>query len=152
LGSCSQLITAYLVKNLINDSSPKFTWRGTVTDSENRGLSGLTVRVRAEVANDPDPLDFTGLTNDNGQYQIVFKFNDKVSYRLSVLSGTDVLAERLVGNVGASDQRDDFEIQGTAALTVSGIVTDAAGTPLKDVLVIGGSATTEGGAVTPFKG
>jgi hypothetical protein len=150
LSSCSSLITAYLVNELLNDKSPKFTWRGTVTDSENRGIANLDVRVRAEVAGDDDVLDFTGKTNDNGQYQVVFKYSEKIDYRVTVLSGETVLAERLVGKVGAADQRDDFTITGNSNLEVSGVVRDASGDPIEGALVIAASSSSATGTPVAF--
>ena len=150
--SCTSLVTAYLVNNYLNDKAPIFTWRGSVADTDNRGIPDAIVRVRAEVAGDDNVLDFTGLTDGTGHYQVPFKYSAKVSYRVSVLIDDVVVAEHNVGSVSKGDQRDDFVVDSAGTqLEVSGVVTDAAGDPVKDALVLVGSAATEGGAVTLFK-
>jgi hypothetical protein len=152
LSSCSSLVATYLINNYLNDKAPIFTWRGTVVDSENRGIPDATVRVRAEVADDDNVLDFTGLTDGTGHYQVQFKYSAKVSYRVSVLVDDVVVAERNVGSVSKGDQRDDFVVDSAGTqLQVSGVVTDADGDPVKDALVLVGSAASEGGAVSLFK-
>ncbi|MDQ3023679.1 MAG: hypothetical protein M3R04_04720 [bacterium] len=151
LSSCSSLITGYLVNELLNNKAPIFTWRGTVVDSENRGIPDATVRVRGEVVDDPNPVDFSGLTDGTGHYQVGFKYNGKVSYRVSVLIDDVVVAERNVGSTSKGDQRDDFVVNAVSAqLEVSGVVNDANGDPLNDVLVLVGSASSIG-QVTLFK-
>jgi hypothetical protein len=152
LCSCTSLVTAYLVKNYLNDNAPIFTWRGSVVDTENRGIADATVRVRAEVAGADDVLDFKGTTDDTGHYQVQFKYSAKVSYRVSVLINDVVVAEHSVGSVSKGDQRDDFTVDSAGTqLEVSGVVTDANGDPVKDALVLVGSAATEGGTVSLFQ-
>jgi hypothetical protein len=152
LSSCSSLVVGYLVNNYLNDKAPIFTWRGSVVDTDNRGIPDATVRVRAEVAGDDSVLDFTGLTDGTGHYQIPFKYSAKVSYRLSVLIDDVVVAERNVGASSKGDQRDDFVIDSAGTqLEVSGVVRDANGDPIDDALVLVGSAVTEGGAVALFQ-
>jgi hypothetical protein len=146
LSSCTSLVTAYLVNELLNDKAPIFTWRGSVVDEDNRGIPDATVRVRAEVVDDPNPLDFTGKTDGTGHYSIDYKWSAKVSYRVSVLIDDVVVAERNVGSASKGDQRDDFEISGgaSAQLEVSGVVRDADGDPINDALVLVGSVDGSG--------
>lgn len=152
VSSCTSLVASYLINNYLNDKAPIFTWRGSVVDTENRGISGATVRVRAQVAGDDNVLDFTGLTDGTGHYQVQFKYSAKVSYFVSVLIDDVVVAEKNVGSVSKDDQRDDFVVDSAGSdLQVSGVVTDANGDPVKDALVLVGSAASEGGAVSFFK-
>jgi hypothetical protein len=152
LSSCSSLVVGYLVNNYLNDKAPIFTWRGTVVDTDNRGIPDATVRVRAEVAGDDNVLDFEGLTDGTGHYQIPFKYSAKVSYRVSVLIDDVVVAEKNVGSISKGDQRDDFVVDSAGAeLEVSGVVRDASGDPIDDALILVGSAAAPGGAVNFFK-
>jgi hypothetical protein len=152
LSSCSTLVTAYLVNELLDDKAPKHNWTGTVTDPTGDPVEGVTVSVLAEVEGDDNIVDFNDVTDDEGKYQISFRWNDNVTYALRVKQNDVILLSRNIGGVSNADQQTDLTIQGSAAVAISGLVQDTAGLPVVGALVLAASAETVGGATTLLLG
>ena len=108
--SCAPVVAALLVRELLNDQAPKRTWTGTVTDTTGAAVGGVLVQVKAEVSGDTDNVSFSDETDNNGDYQIGYRWNKDVNYTIRVVFQDNVLAEELVGKVELGDQVTDFVI------------------------------------------
>lgn len=108
--SCAGVVAALLVRELLNEEAPKRTWTGTVRDTEGQGVGGVLVQVRAEVSGDDDVLSYSDETDFNGEYQIGYRWNEKVNYSIRVVFQEQVLTEQQVGKIQLGDQQTDFVI------------------------------------------
>ena len=142
LCSCETLVTAYLISELLDDEAPAYRWTGTVRDSTNTPVAGVEVQVRAEYEGDSNVIKFDEDTDENGEYDIKWRYHSDVTYSIRVQSGGTILAEESYGAVEKGDRETDFVIQGSTTTELSGMVSDINGDPLEDVLVIGASALT----------
>jgi hypothetical protein len=138
---CSQLITAYLVSQLLDDSAPKRTWSGVVRDTSNKPVEGVEVQVRGEVEGDTNIMKFTDTTDAEGKYQIKFRWNKQVQYTVQIVHEGVVMANEEFGTIQLGDRSNDFVIQGAVKVQLSGVVRGPNGQPLNGVLLIGASAT-----------
>jgi hypothetical protein len=78
LASCSTIVAALLINELLNDEAPKRKWTGTVTDTTGEPVGGLLVQVRAEVEGDDDTLSFSDTTGLDGKYEIGYRWHEDV--------------------------------------------------------------------------
>jgi hypothetical protein len=145
LTSCSTIVAALLVRELLNDEAPKRTWSGVVRDTTGSPVGGLLVQVRAEIEGDPDFLSYSGTTNLDGEYQVGYRWHEDVSYAVRVVHEGVVFAEEHFGRIELKDMETDFVIQGSVVTELSGVVTDWQGDPLEDVALVGASALTLSG-------
>jgi hypothetical protein len=145
LTSCSTIVAALLVRELLNEEAPKRTWSGAVRDTTGSPVGGLLVQVRAELEGDADFLSYSGTTNLDGEYQVGFRWHGDVSYSVRVVHEGIVFAEEHFGRIELQDMQTDFVIQGSVVSELSGVVTDWQGDPLEDVVLVGASALTLSG-------
>ena len=108
--SCAGVVAVLLVRELLNEEAPKRTWTGRVTDTEGQGVGGVLVQVRAEVSGDDDVLSYSDETDFNGDYQIGYRWNEKVNYSIRVVFQDQVLTEQQVGKISLGDQQTDFVV------------------------------------------
>lgn len=142
LASCTSALVGYLIYDYLNDSAPKLWWRGTVTDGAGEPVEGLLVQVRAEVLGDDDILSFSDTTDTAGAYDVRFRYNEEVSYTLRALDGESIVFERFIGKIDETEQLTDISLSGIFNAEISGVVTDAAGDPLQNVIILGAFANS----------
>lgn len=138
---CSALVAAYLINELLDDKAPKRTWSGHVRDTAGQPVAGVEVSVRGTVETDTNVATFKDITDTAGFYSIRFRYNKDVSYAVRVEAGGVVLAEVDYGTIENSDRTSDLVIQGAVNVELSGVVQGPDGLPLKDVVVVGASAS-----------
>ncbi len=136
LTGCSTLISAYLVKELLNDEAPRYKWSGVVQNTAGDPVKDVKVEVRGEVSGDDNIATFSDTTDNTGSYSITFRYNGNVSYKVRVSKDGTVLAEQSFGEVEKGNKTTNFTLQGTVNATISGTVEDSAGDPIEDVLLI----------------
>lgn len=141
--SCGGLLTAYLVQQLLDDSAPKRTWSGKVTNPLGDPVEGLKVQVRAAASGDDNILTFDDATDADGIYAIKYRWNENISFTLRVYDGETVLVEKYIGKTSLTDQTNDFVVESALATSISGTVRDVNGAPIQGALVIGGTASEE---------
>lgn len=141
LYSCSTLITAYLINELLNDKAPKRTWSGTVRDTTGQPVGGIDVEVIGEIEGDTNLAKFKDTTDVDGSYSIGFRWNDNVMYTVQVIHEGVIFASEEYGTVELSDRVTDFTIQGAVNIELSGVVRGPDGQPIDGVLVVGASAS-----------
>lgn len=139
LCSCSSAILGYLIYDYLNDSAPKLWWRGTVTDSKGDPVEGLRVQVRAEVLGEDEVMAFSELTDDQGDYDIKFRWSSEVDYTLRVYDGDTVLEDIYVGEVSKEEQKTDITLDDIYNAEISGVITDSNGATLQNVVIVVGS-------------
>ncbi len=142
---CSALVAAYLINQLLDEKAPKRTWSGHVRDTAGQPVAGVEVSVRGTVETDTNIASFKDSTDTEGFYSIKFRWNKDVAYDVRVESGGVVLAEVEYGTIENSDRTSDLIIQGAVNVQLEGIVQGPDGLPLKDVAVVGASATAMDG-------
>jgi hypothetical protein len=142
LSGCSSAILGYLVYDYLNDSAPNLWWRGTVTDSTSVPVAGMLVKVRAEILGKNDVMDFSDTTDEEGNFDIKFRWSSEVSYTLRVYDGDEVVKETVVGKVNKAEQKTDITLDGVYNAEISGVVRDAAGNTLQNVVIIAALADT----------
>jgi len=141
LTSCSTLITAYLISQLLNDKAPKRTWSGVVHDTTGQPVGGVDVTVIGQVEGDVNLAKFAGNTDTEGHYAVRFRYNKNVSYSVQVSSHGVVLANEEIGTIEVGDRVTDFIIQGAVSVELAGIVRGPDGNPIKGAVVVGASAS-----------
>lgn len=141
---CSSLVTYYLVSQYLNDSAPKRTWTGTVTNGAGDPVEGLQVQVRATASGDNNVLTFDDGTDAEGKYSIAFRWNENITYTLRVMDGESIVAEKFIGKVSLADQTTNFVAQSSITSTISGLVRDSNGDPVQGALIIAGTYGVEG--------
>jgi hypothetical protein len=139
--SCTTLISAYLISQLLDNSAPKRTWSGTVRDTTGNPVGGVLVSVRGEVEGDTNIMKFEDTTETDGAYSISFRWNENVQYKVRVEHDGVILAEQDYGTIELGDRLTDFTIQGAVNVELSGVVRDVDGHPLSGVVVVGASAS-----------
>lgn len=139
LTSCSTVITALLVKQLLDDKAPRYKWTGVVEDTTGDPVEDVKVEVRGAVSGDSDIATFSDTTDNTGSYSITYRYNGEVSYSIRVTKDGQVLSEQTFGKVEKGDKTTNFTINGTVNATISGVIEDTNGDPLEGVLVIAGS-------------
>ncbi|MCC7479770.1 carboxypeptidase regulatory-like domain-containing protein [bacterium] len=139
LNSCSTLITAYLVNELLNDEAPRYKWTGVVQNTAGDPVEDVKVEVRGEVSGDDNVAVFSDTTDNTGSYSITFRYNGNISYKVRVSKDGQVLAEQSFGEVEKGDKTTNFTLQGTVNATISGTVEDSSGDPIEDVLLVAAS-------------
>jgi hypothetical protein len=149
--SCSALVAAYLINQLLDEKAPKKTWSGHVYDHLGDPVAGVTVEVHGSVSGDSNIAKYSDGTDVQGFYSITYRWNDKVEYSIHVLSGTTELASIDYGKVEKTDRVTDINITGSVNMELSGIIRDGAGQPLSGVLVVGASAAERGESPAEFK-
>jgi protocatechuate 3,4-dioxygenase beta subunit len=148
ISSCSTLLTAYLVNELLNDKAPRRSWTGVITDQAGTPLPNLKVILLAEVAGDSNILRFDDTTDDLGKFDIKYRWSKEVSYTLRVQEATDrVVFEQSYGKVELADRNTNITITGSFGVQLSGVVRDFRGDPIAGALVI--AATASGLTDTP---
>jgi hypothetical protein len=148
LYSCTSLVTAYLINQLLNDKAPKFNWSGTVQDTAGRPLSGVKVVVDSKVAGDTDIVTFSGETDSAGAFTISFRWSEEVDYGLKVFDQTDnLIYEQHIGKIPEGDRSSGITVQG-AFTELSGVVRNAAGTPISGAAVVAATSSALGGVPT----
>lgn len=139
LTSCSTLISAYLVNELLNDEAPRYKWTGVVTDTEGDPVEDVEVQVLGMVDGDNDVATFKDTTDNTGSYSITFRYNNNISYSVKVVKDGQTLAEQEFGEVDKGNKTTNFTLQGTVNATISGTVEDSAGDPIEGVVLIAAS-------------
>jgi len=145
---CSTIVTALLIKELLDEKAPRRTWSGTVRDSAGLPVGGVLVQLRAEVEGDNDIVTFSDTTDLDGEYAIKFRWNKEVDYVIRVVHEGVVFAEENYGAIELSDQTTDFIIQGAVTTSLAGMVRGHDGSPLEGVLLV--AATASGLGATPI--
>jgi hypothetical protein len=141
--SCGGLLTAYLVQQLLDDSAPKRTWSGKVTNPGGDPVEGLRVEVRASATGDNNVLTFDDATDEGGIYAIKFRWNENVSFTLRIYEGETMLTEKFIGKVSLGDQTTDFVVQSAISTSISGSIREIGGEAIQGALIIGGSFSDE---------
>jgi hypothetical protein len=136
LSGCSSALLGYLVYDYLNDSAPKLWWRGKVTDSAGDPVAGLRVQVRAEVLGKDDVLNFSENTNEEGDYDIKFRWSSEVVYSLRVYDNDQVVKDHYIGKVNKEEQITDLTLDGVYNAEISGVVSSSTGATLQDVVVL----------------
>ena len=149
--SCSAIVAAYLVNQLLNDKAPKKTWSGHVKDSTGDPVAGVKVEVRGTVAGDSNVATFADETDATGYFAIAFRWNQNVEYSIRVTQGGVVLKEVDYGTIDKSDRVSELTINGAVNVELSGIVKGPDGLPLKGVVVVGASADGLDMTPVPFQ-
>lgn len=153
LCSCSSLLTAYLVNELLNDKAPRRKWTGVVTDQTNTPLANLKVQIAAEVAGDDNILRFDDTTDDLGKFDISYRWSKEVSYTLRVIDQSDrILHQQVYGKVELADRNTDIKISGAFGVQLSGVVRDYNGDPISGALIIAATASSLGETPTILNG
>ncbi|MCH7472268.1 carboxypeptidase regulatory-like domain-containing protein [bacterium] len=142
--SCSTLIAAYLINELLNDSAPRRTWSGSVSDTSGQPVGGVTVKVLAEVEGDDNIAVYDDETNVDGKYSIRFSWARQVEFTVRVVHEGVVFSELYFGKIDLDNQVTDFVIQSAISTELSGVVYDFNGDPVEGALVIGASASSLG--------
>jgi hypothetical protein len=139
LSSCQALVAAYLINQLLNDQAPKKTWSGTVRDTTDNPVGGVTVQVRGRVEGDTNVATFSDVTDAAGYYSIKFRWNSNVMYSIQVTHEGVVLANIDYGTIQQSDRVSDIVIQGAVNVELSGVISGPDGLPLSGIVVVGAS-------------
>lgn len=140
--SCSTLLTAYLVNELLNDKAPRRSWTGIVTDQAGTPLPNLTVQVLAEVAGDDNILRFDDTTDDLGKFDVKYRWSKEVNYTLRVRDQSErVVFEQAFGKLELADRNTDITITGSFGVQLSGVIRDFRGDPVAGALIIAASAS-----------
>jgi hypothetical protein len=143
LSGCSSAILGYLVYDYLNDSAPKIWWSGKVTDSQGEPVAGVRVQVRAEVLGKDDVLAFSETTDKDGDFKLKFRWANEVSYSVRVYDENDqTVYDHFVGKVAKAEQKTDIVLEGSYHAEISGVVRDAEGKTLQNVVILVASANT----------
>jgi hypothetical protein len=151
LASCTTILSALLIQELLDDKAPRFNWTGVVEDTTGEPVEGVEVEVRGEVSGDEEIATFDDVTDNTGSYDITFRYNEEVSYSVRVTKDGSILAEQSFGRVDDGDKVTNFTIQGTVNASISGTVEDSAGDPIEDAVLIAATAADANDAPTVLK-
>ena len=141
LASCSTLVTAYLLSQLLDEQAPKRTWSGTIRDTTGNPVGGIDIEVLGEIEGDTNVAKFKDTTDVDGSYTISFRWNKNVMYTVRVVHEGVIFASEEYGTIQLSDRVSDFVIQGAVNVELSGVVRGPDGDPLAGVVVVGASAS-----------
>ena len=120
--SCETLVTAYLINELLNDKAPSYRWTGHVQDATGSDVAGVNVVVLAEYEGDSDVITFDDPTDENGDFDVKWRWHSDVTYKIRVMSESTILAEERYGSVEKGDRETNFVIQGSTSTELSGLV------------------------------
>ena len=136
---CSSIVGALLVYELLDDKAPRRDWTGYVKDKDGNAVEGIEVIVKGEVTGDTDVATFSDFTDDEGYYDISYRWNKEIKYTITVEQEGVEIAERYEGRIELENQRTDFTIESFVKGDLVGRIIDFNGDPVNGVLVIGGT-------------